>query len=85
MDEALSHAVPLALHVGAQLCQQLVTLLPSASLLLLEVEQDAVVLPPARPPPAFCPWKNFSQSISLIREMRDYSNKGKQSNKTKQE
>ena len=62
--------------LGLTLCQQQVTLC-FPPFLLLEVEQDPVVLPPAGPPPA------FSQSISLIREMRDYRNKGKQSKKTK--
>ena len=37
---------------------------------------------PPCPQPAFCLWKNFSPRISLIREMRKYRNKGRQSNKT---
>ena len=32
------------------------------------------------PQPAICLWKNFSQKISLIREVRKCRNKGKQSN-----
>ena len=35
------------------------------------------------PPPAFCLWKNLSQRISLIREVRKCRSKGKQSSKTK--
>ena len=38
---------------------------------------------PPCPLPAFCPWKNFSQRISLIREVRTCRNKGKQSKETK--
>ena len=33
--------------------------------------------------PVFCLWKNFSQRVSLIREVRKCRNKGKQFNKTK--
>ena len=33
--------------------------------------------------PAFCLWKNFSQRVSLIREVRRCRNKGKQSKETK--
>ena len=47
-----------------------------------EMEQDPIVLAPSCPLPAFCPWKNFSQRISLIREVRKCRNKGKES-KTK--
>ena len=32
--------------------------------------------PPQCPLPAFCLWKNFSQRISLIREVRTCRNKG---------
>ena len=38
-----------------------------------------MVLAPPCPPPAFCLWKNFSQRISLIREVRTCRHKGKQS------
>ena len=54
-----------------------------------ETEQDPMVHPhptPQRPPcplPAFCLWKNFSQRISLIREVRKCRNKRKQSKETK--
>ena len=37
---------------------------------------------PPCPQPAFCLWKNFSQRISLIRDLRKCRNKGKQSTKT---
>ena len=45
-------------------------------------------LPPAPTPcpcplPAFCLWKNFSQRISIIREVWMCRNKGKQSKETK--
>ena len=50
-----------------------------------KTEQGPVA--PQPPPPcsqiAICLWENFSQKISLIREMRKCRNKGKQSNKTK--
>ena len=53
-----------------------------------ETEQDTVVLaprprPPPSPLPAFCLWKNFSQRINFIREVRTCRNKGKQSKETK--
>ena len=47
-----------------------------------EMEQDPIVLAPSCPLPAFCPWKNVSQRISLIREVRKCRNKGKQSKET---
>ena len=35
------------------------------------MEQDPMAIaPPPCPQPAFCVWKNFSQRISLIREVR---------------
>ena len=37
---------------------------------------------PPCPLPAFCLWKNFSQRICLIREVRICRNKGKQSKET---
>ena len=55
---------------------------PSSKYITLEKEQDPLVLPPPCPQPAFCLCKNFSQRISLIREVRKCRNKGKQSNKT---
>ena len=43
-----------------------------------ETEQNPMVLPRGPCPlPASCLWKNFSQRISLIREVRKYRNKGK--------
>ena len=36
------------------------------------------------PQPAFCPWKNFGQRVSLFREIRKCRNKGNQSKETKQ-
>ena len=47
------------------------------------MEQDTVVLPPSCSLPAFGLYKNFSQSISLIREVRKCRSKGKQSNRRK--
>ena len=37
---------------------------------------------PPYPQPALCPWKNFSQGVSLIREMKNAKTKEKWSNKT---
>ena len=48
-----------------------------------ETEQDPLVLTPMSLP-AFHLWKNFSQRISLIREVRKHRSKEKQSNRTKQ-
>ena len=48
-----------------------------------ETEQDPMVLHPWCPLLAFCLQKNFSQGISLIREVRKCRSKEKQSNKTK--
>ena len=53
-----------------------------------ETEQDPMVLPLPSPPPhvpclPFVCRKNFSQRISLIREVIKCRNKGKQSNRTK--
>ena len=49
----------------------------------IETKQDPMVLIPLCLQSAFCLWKNFSQRISLNREVRKCRNKGKQSNKTK--
>ena len=38
---------------------------------------------PPCPQPSFCLWKNFSQGISLIREVRKCRNKGKPLKETK--
>ena len=35
-----------------------------------ETEQDPMVLAPPCPQPAFCLWKSFSHTLSLIREVK---------------
>ena len=48
------------------------------------MEQDPMVLaPPPMSSACRLPMENFSQRISLIREMRTYKNKGKQTKETK--
>ena len=39
-----------------------------------ETEQDSMVLAPPCPQPAFCLWKSFSHTLSLIREVRKCRN-----------
>ena len=52
----------------------------SSSLFCLKQSRTlSLVLVHTCPQSAFCLWKNFSQRISLIREMRTHGNKGKQS------
>ena len=49
-----------------------------------DMAQDTMVLaPPPCPQPAFCLWKNFSQRVSLIKEVKKCRKKGKPSKETK--
>ena len=48
-----------------------------------ETEQDPMVLPLPCPLPASCLWKNLSQRINFIREVRTCRNKEKQSKESK--
>ena len=49
-----------------------------------EMEQDPMVFAPPCPQLAFCLWQNFSQKISLTREVRRHRSKEKQSSRIKQ-